>query len=243
MDMKLFYSFLGKKGYSDKDMATLYGIYSGEVRVLQNVPIAIASAISSAMIPSISGSYAKQELDKCKSNITTAISGTMFVTIPSAVGLAVLSYPIVEMLFKDSDRTASYLLITGAISIVLYAISTVSNGVLQGMGKVQEPLKNAAISLVIHTIVLVPLLLFTDLNLYAIMIATIVYALSMCILNQMSIRKYIDYKQEFKKSILAPFFASVVMGAVTYLVFTLIHMLIKSNAIGLAVSIPIARQI
>ncbi len=243
LDMKIYYWIMGIKGYTDKEMATFYGVFTGEVRVLQNVPIAIASAISSAMIPGIAGSFAKGDMDRCRNSVNTAIRGTMFVTIPAAVGLAALSYPIIELLFKDSDPMASNLLIAGSVSIILYALSTVSNGALQGIGKVQEPLKNAVISLIIHIIVLIPLLLFTELNLYAIMIATIVYALTMCILNQISIRKYIGYKQEFVKSFIAPLFASLVMGVVAYLVFTLVHMIIKSNAIGLIISIPIAAMI
>ncbi len=243
LDMKIYYWIMGIKGYTDKEMATFYGVFTGEVRVLQNVPIAIASAISSAMIPGIAGSFAKNDMARCRSSVNTAIRSTMFITIPAAVGLAALSYPIIELLFKDSEKTASYLLITGSISIILYALSTVSNGALQGIGKVQEPLKNAVISLIIHVIVLIPLLVFTDLNLYAIMIGTIVYALTMCILNQISIRKYIGYKQEFMKSFIAPLFAALIMGVVAYLVFTLVHMVIKSNTVGLIISVPIGAMV
>ena len=45
-------------------------------------------------------------------------------------------------------------------------LSTISNAVLQGIGKVNLPVVNAAVALVIQTVVLVPLLLATDLGLF-----------------------------------------------------------------------------
>ena len=67
-------------------------------------------------------------------------------------------------------------------------LSTVSNGVLQGIGKVNIPLRNAAIALFLHVVVLAPLLYFTDLDLYALVLATMFYAFLMCLLNNLSVR-------------------------------------------------------
>jgi stage V sporulation protein B len=104
----------------------------------------------------------------------------------------------------------------------------------------KEPLKNAIIALIIHSIVIVLLLFFTKWNLFAILISTIVYALSMCILNQYSIRKYLGYKQEIKNTFLGPGFASLIMGAFAYASYTLLYMVTKINSISVIVAIFVA---
>jgi len=144
------------------------------------------------------------------------------------------------LLFPRTTSTAYYLLAAGAISIVFYAISTVSNGILQGVGKVKIPFNNAVISLIIHVIVLVPLLYFTKLNLYAILISTIVYALVMCILNQKAITKHLQYKVNIKRTYIYPLIAAVIMGVITYIIYTVTEHISGSTNIGLLVSVPIA---
>ncbi len=240
LDMKIYFWVMDIKGYTEEKMTIGYGIFSGKYRVLQNVPIAISSAVSSAMIPSIAASYIKNDLDATKRNIGIAIRGTMFISIPAAVGMGVLAGPIMELLFPGTVKTAGMLLSAGCISIILYAISTISNGALQGIGRMKEPLKNAIIALIIHSIVIVLLLFFTKWNLFAILISTIVYALSMCILNQYSIRKYLGYKQEIKNTFLGPGFASLIMGAFAYASYTLLYMVTKINSISVIVAIFVA---
>ncbi|MFR5083732.1 MAG: MATE family efflux transporter [Anaerobutyricum hallii] len=61
----------------------------------------------------------------------------MVISIPAAIGMGALAYPIMEVLFpqKATIDLAVSILRTGCISIIFYALSTVSNGVLQGIGK------------------------------------------------------------------------------------------------------------
>ena len=147
-------------------------------QVLINVPIALANSMSTAMIPAISGSYELKDYKKCRGHVRQAIHFTMVISIPAAIGMGALAYPIMEVLFpqKATIDLAVSILRTGCISIIFYALSTVSNGVLQGIGKVNIPLRNAAVSLVLHVVLLTPLLYFTNLNLYALVFATMFYA-------------------------------------------------------------------
>ena len=85
-----------------------------------------------------------------------------------------------------------------------YALSTLTNAVLQGIGKVNVPVINAALALVVQTVVLVPLLLFTKLSLYALAIAMITYSLLMCVLNNIAVRKSLHYKQEWLRTFCGP---------------------------------------
>lgn len=223
-------------------IAVWYGVYSGKAVVISNIPIAIASAMSAAMIPSISGKFATGDVKGTRSKVHTAILTTMLIAIPSAVGIFVLAEPVVAFLFPGQTNIAlaGALLRVLSVTVVFYSLSTLTNAVLQGIGRVTAPVYHAAIALVAQTLVLIPCLLFTNLNLYSIAIATVVYSLFMCILNQNAVRKYLEYRQDLKKIFILPFLASVMMGAVAYLGYHGVYYFATSNVIALLFAIIIA---
>lgn len=230
------------KGFTEAEAYTQYGLFSGKAKQISNIPIAIASAMSSAMIPGISGSFAQGDIAGTNRRIGTAIKTTMFLSIPSAVGLTVLAKPVTLLLYpqKASVDTVSYLLAAMSISIIFYALSTISNAVLQGIGKVNLPVVNAAVALVIQTVVLVPLLLTTDLGLYTLVIATVLYSFLMCILNGISVKKELKYKQEIIKTFLLPGWAAILMGVAAFGVYHGLYLLIHMNVVCLAAAILVA---
>lgn len=149
------------KGMKESEAYTLYGIYGGKAVVISNIPIALASAMSSAILPGISAHYARKELTQARQSVSEAIKSTMLISIPAAVGLCVLAKPVTQVLFpqKESLDMAAGLLCALAVSVIFYALSTLSNAVLQGIGKVNVPVINSAIALVVQTGAAVVLLL------------------------------------------------------------------------------------
>lgn len=199
---------------------TLYGLFSGKAMQIINIPVAIATAMSAAIMPVISATYERKQYEETRNKIANAISVTMLLAIPSCVGLFVLSHPVTMLLYnqKSSLNTVSSLIKVLAIAVVLYCLSTLSNGILQGTGHVNQPVIHAAIALVIQACMLTVLLLFTNLNLYALCLANVVYSLLMCIMNGLSMRKKLEYRQEFLHTFILPAAAAIVMGIVTGLV-------------------------
>lgn len=233
---------INEKGMTLAQTATAFGIFSGKAMVIINIPIALASALSSAMIPTISASSALGDRQETKRKIENAMWTTMLIAIPSAVGLAVFAKPIVQLLFPqpDSLAMASKLLALIAVTVIFYSLSTLSNGILQGIGKVNLPVRNAAIALALQTVLLVCLLMFTELNLYSLVICLIVYSSLMCVLNSFSVRRCTGVKEDFKSMFLLPAIAAVIMGICAKGVYMGLQMVIKSNVICLVPSILIA---
>lgn len=230
------------KGFSEAVTITMYGIFAYKAVTVANIPIALSSAMSSAMIPSVASSFIKGETDKTKAQVDKALNVTMLISIPAALGLLVLAKPVMQLLFNQPESLdmAAWLLMAISITVFFYSLSTVTNAVLQGIGKVNIPVIHAAISLVLQVIVLVVLLIFTELNLFALAIAMNVYSLSMCVLNQIAVKKYLGYKLAVKKAFIKPLFASVVMAVVAAGVYYGMHYLVKSNVISLALAVILA---
>lgn len=221
-----------------------WGIFSGQAVTMSNIPIAFASAMTSAMIPSIAQLIAANDERGAREKIGMAVKSTMIISIPCAVGLFVLAKPVINLLFSsNSAESLDYsakLLMALALSVVFYALSTVSNSILQGLGKVNTPIINAGIALVIQTIAAVVLLFFTKLDLYSIAIVNSIYSGVICLLNQYSVRKAIGYRQEMIKTFALPALASVFMGAAAWAVYEGMYLLTGSMKISVVPAIAVA---
>ncbi|MCH5262017.1 MAG: polysaccharide biosynthesis protein [Lachnospiraceae bacterium] len=234
--------------YKDGNSITVaidYGIFATQAVSMVNIPIALASAISSATIPGVAASYAKGEHETTRALVAKAIRMTMIVSIPAAVGLLLLAKPIMHFIFpqQDSLEQASWLLAALSVTVILYGLSTLTNAVLQGIGRVNTPVIHSVIALIVQVAGLVALLLYTNLNLYALVCANVIYSLVMCILNQISVRKHLGYRQEIMKTFLKPLMASFIMGVVAFGVYHGLYMLVPVSRIVLLVAIGIGATV
>lgn len=218
INQTVFIDVMDYRGMDSREAASLYGVFSGKFWVLVNVPVALANSMSTAMIPAVSGNYTLGNLKKCGQKVKEAIHFVMMISIPAAAGLFVLACPVMQVLFpqKATIRIAINILRAGSISVIFYSLSTVSNGVLQGIGKVNIPLRNAAFALLLQVMLLASLLYFTDLDLYALVAATCFYSFMMCFLNSLGVRKYLGYRQEIRKTFFIPAVSAVIMGVFCY---------------------------
>lgn len=240
IDSALFGNILDGKGILEENRKIMYGVYSGQYRLLTNLPIAIASALAVSMIPSVVSAYARKDNIELREKIKTSIHFNMLIAFPSAVGMTVLAEPIIKLLFPNSNGIAAKLLIVGSIAIIFYALSTVSNAILQGINQMRIPVIHAAISLVAHIIIVIISLQVFNLGTYGLVLGNVTFALIVCILNWISIGKHLNYKQEIKKSFVIPAISSVIMGMITWLTYKGIYLLIESNLISMIISIIVA---
>jgi len=223
LDQGIFNYVMTKNGMGDIQTA-YWGMFSGKYRVLTNVPIALASAICASMMPSLTESMENGDFHMIRHKVSTATRFTMLIAIPCAMGLTVLAKPIMSMLFTGEIDIPAKLLQVGSISVVFYTLSTLSTGVLQGINRMNIPVKNAAIALVIHLISLYFMLEYTDLKLFAVVFSCIIFSFCMCVLNSMSIKKYLHNTQEYKRTFIIPLISASVMGLICWLVNMLLAM-------------------
>lgn len=239
LDMGIFNHIAEFQGYDEETYNAMWGIYSGKYKTLVNVPIALASSMAASSVPSLSNAFAARDIPQVKRKVASTIRFTMVITIPCAVGMGTLASPIMQLLFHDSRELPTRIMQIGAVSIVFYALSTLSNGILQGINRMKAPVKNAAITLVLHIGVLIVLMYGFDLNIYAVVWANTFFSFLMCILNGRSIRKYLKYRQEVVRTFIIPGIAAAIMGGVVYGVYWILMKYLKMNAVATIVAILI----
>ncbi len=248
INQNLYINLMQSFHHMDYDeLMVINGIYDTEAVGLSNIPIAIASAMASAILPSIAGSFETKNMKDVNSKIQTAIKTIMFIAIPAAMGMSVLARPIVWLLYPNTGEAnialGGWLLTALGASIVFYSLSTLSNSILQAVGKASKPVVNAVIALAVQSGIAALLLIFTDLGIYSLAAAVTLYSFMMCLLNGISVKKATGYKQEVLTTFLLPFWASVIMGVVAAGVYYGFAFLLPKGNLGNAVSLAAAVMI
>lgn len=238
LDQSIFGSVMSKKGLSEHDIASYWGIFSTKYKVIINVPVALANALCSSIMPSLTACIEQGKLKFARHKVRLGMRFVMIIAFPCAMGLSVLGKPILSMLFSGEIEIPAMLLRVGSVTVILYSMSTLSNGVLQGINKMNVPVKNAAIALAVHVGVLYLCIGVLDLKLYGVVISVIVFALIVCVLNWISIGRYLSYRQEIMKTFVIPLAASAIMGLVIGLMYLLIGKY-AGDTIGTLLSIVI----
>ncbi len=246
IDQGVFKNVVASQGYAELTYSTMWGVFTGKYKTLINVPIALASALAASSVPSVAVAFTRKDMPQVRRKIHSAIRFVMLIAFPSAVGMAVLADPIIQLLFASKTQAgmeanvlAGNLIRVGAVSVLFYSVSTLSNGILQGINRMRKPVTNACIALVAHLVLLVVLLYGFDLNIYAVVIANAFFSLLMCILNGRAICRYAKYRQEIKLTFILPAICSVIMGFFVWGGYQLLYLLLRSNTIATFASILI----
>ncbi len=227
LDQGLFkYLMLDVQKMEKSTVEVYWGIYVGKYKLLTNVPIAVASALSASTIPALTRARMEGNRREMRRKTDGAIRMVMFICIPSAFGLAALAEPILKLLSWNTDPIAAKLFIAGSAAVIFYGLSTLTNGILQGIDKMHIPVRNALISLILHLGLLVVLVQLCGLHIYGVVISYLFFAILMCILNGLAIRKYLRYRQEMIRTFLVPIVSSAIMGLSCWLLYTPLEELI-----------------
>ncbi len=239
LDDILFKQIMTSKGLTSQQSNILSGYYSKYI-LLSNVPISISAALGTAVIPGIVSSIATGNHREVRRSIHTAIKFNMLIAIPSAIGLCILGAPIFTMIFRNCNEIQKNMMVFGSIGILFFALSTMTNSILQAINLMRLPVIHSAIALVIHAGFLAFLLKFTNLGVYGLVIGNVTFPIVICILNWYQIAKNLNYKQEIVRTFMIPLISAGVMGGIAYLVYRLAIVVLHSNTIATIAAIIVA---
>lgn len=141
-------------------VAAIY--YSNRLWML---PLAVFStAISQAMLPTLSEHAAKKEMDNFKKTLSFSLRSVFFITIPAAVGLMALSTTIVRALFERgsfdsySTQITSSALFYFSVGLCSYAGAKVMVSAFYSLKDTVTPVKNAFFAFLLNAVLNVTLM-------------------------------------------------------------------------------------
>ena len=240
IDAEVFTStMVGYFGIDPSAVAADWGVFTGKFKTLANIPIAISNSVASSLIPVMAASAVANNRKDVNEGITLALRYTVLIAFPAAIGLTILGGPVISLLFGQSDLAATMTLF-GSIGVLFYSISTVTNAVLQGNNYMRIPVINAIIALVVHLAVMILMLRVFDMGIMSVVIGYVLFALCMCVLNGLSIRKKLGYKHDIMLIYINPFICSAVMGVFVFVLKRLVERVTHSSFVITFVCVVVA---
>lgn len=231
VDMVMVNSRLAAAGFDHDTVVKLYGQLNGKYVTLTTMPVSISTAIATAVIPSITASLTMGDKDVVQSKVDTALRVTMMISIPAAAGLGVLGTPILKMLFPKYAEGGS-LITVGSLSVVFLALSQISTGVLQGIGKVKTPAFNAmwgALAKIPFNWVLIAI---PQINIIGAVISTTVCYIICSVLNFRALVKATGVKPDYVGMLVKPTIAAAAMGIACLGIYYGIYAVLPVNAVA-----------
>lgn len=206
------------KVYLAEDVAlSNYGIYAGLVISLINVPTALAMAMSSNLVPAISSKRALGDQEGIKKDAAAGLRLAMVVGLPASVGMSLLSYPILRLLFHskysiEQLRLGSELLNISALTIVVFTLVQATSGILQGLYKQRIPMYTLFIGVVVKVAINYTAVQVPEVNIYGAPWASLCCYVISGGLNLYYVAKYAQINLDLKKLLLRPGLATLAMA-------------------------------
>ena len=225
---------------SADNATSLYGLWTGPVNSMLGLPIAVSSGVAVSALPSITKTFADGDSEKLNKAYNSAMKLTLIITLPTSLGLIVMSRPIISLLYggltAEEIQISATLLSFSGISVVFLSVAQTSVSVLQAVGKPYVSVVVLALAVVVKAVVNVVLLPLPQINIYGAAISE-----TMCYLfATIGVIIYSSTKLKLKVSVgdclLKPLSCSLVMT----LVLTVLTAFAKdfvSSAVGTIVSI------
>jgi len=120
-------------GLSYGTAKVLYGVYSKGL-TLFNIPAAFIGPITVSVVPVISAALARRRGDDARSVMESCMKLTNLISLPMAVGMAVLAGPIFRVLFPVSDGHGPALLRILAAAAFFVCSFQITDAILQASG-------------------------------------------------------------------------------------------------------------
>ena len=240
LDPGICESRLAAAGFSKYDAGVLYGVYA-KVQTLFNVPAAFMTPLTIAIVPAVAGAMAIGKKAEAEKTSEDAMRIASVISMPMGVGLSVLSYPIVNVLYPNSNAAGPGLLSIMGIASFFICLVLMENAILQASGKEKLPMvaliSGSLLKILINWII-IPI---PTVNIYGAPIGTLFGYCCMAVLDYIFIRKALGENPHLGKVLGRPLFCSVLMGASAFGVYSLCSRLIgTAGTLKMFVSMALA---
>ena len=234
----------GAAGFVQAAAESAKGIYNF-CQTIFNLPCAFIPAITISIIPAITEHLTQKNTRGAKQVEDSAIRLMSLIALPCAVGLAVLSGPILELLRGYSGEqlvTGSRILMILGASVVFNSMVLVTNAVMQAHGHVTRPVVHMLIGGAVKVAVNYWLVGIPEINIVGAAIGTLCCYAVITALNLIAMARMDGgHGVNIARTTLKPLLAAAAMGLAAYMAYNVLASLVSQKiACLLAVAIGVA---
>ena len=161
VDIRLIVRGLNMVGYTAMQSETISSIVATWAPKICTIIIAIATALTTNIIPHVTSSFIKKDFEGVNYRINQALSTMLIITIPMSLLLLILSKEAYTIFYGPS-KYGTLILSASAISHILFGTWTVLNTSLQSLKKFKVIYMNSAIGLTCNALLDIPMILLLN---------------------------------------------------------------------------------
>ena len=202
-------------GFTYREAKVLYGVY-GKAQNLFNLPAAFITPLTISIVPAISGAIARKDRKTAAAVSEDSMRISAAVSVPMGVGLAVLSLPIMQVLYPGSHAAGPGLLRIMGVASFFVCFLLMENAILQASGREKLTMVTLITGGVVKIIINFFLVARRDINIYGAPVGTLCSYVVMAGMNYFFLCRCLDRRPRLSAILLKPLFASVLMGGTAW---------------------------
>lgn len=198
--------------------ANMKGIYNFSQNIY-NLPNSFITPITVSIIPALTAQLTLGNHRGVKTTAESAARVTSLISLPCAVGLMLLSEPIMALLggyTGEKLALATQLMAILGISVFLHAVVLLTNAVMQAQGHANIPVVNMLLSGVMRLVVVYILTGNPAIGILGVPIGTALCNLCIAVLNLLSIRRVVEENPAIASNLLRAFVPALIMGGAAF---------------------------
>ena len=227
LDSFMIINLLTQSGYSLVVSTSLYGLWGGVIQSLISLPTIVISAVTTSLVPSLSGLVVKNDTNEIRKKIALFIKLTWVIAMGIFILFYVFAGDILTFLYGrglndgvlSELEIATNMLRISSLSIIYYAFLQTFTSILQTIGKSKTPFFALLVGIVLRTGLVWGLTLIPNINVYGVVVANIIYLSVTDIILAVVIVKRVDLRLDIKALInpLIVGFVVLAFGSVTHM--------------------------
>ncbi|MBQ8550199.1 MAG: polysaccharide biosynthesis protein [Clostridia bacterium] len=215
---------VGEALADDKIPNFLFGVRSQAFTIYNLVPT-IASVLGVSALPLLASVWTTDRTNKpaVRKSVESVIKLTAVIAFPAGIGMAVMSTPIMALLYGDvaSVQIGGPMLALFGISAVFAGLSAPMTSILQAIGKQMIPVRNIAIGAVIKIVVNFVLVGIPEINILGAPIGTLCSFVFVFTANLICLIKYTGVCPNFFGTMVKPLLSALMCGGAAFTVYYL----------------------
>ena len=202
----------------------IWGVYSIAMTFRTLIPTVIA-ALGMSSLPVIAAAWEQRRRDTIQHTINTVLRMTMMIALPAGFGMAVLARPIMELFYGRNNPGmyvhAAPILVIFGIFTALMALSMPVVNILQGIGRMDIPVKTLIAGMFVKIGVNYFLVRNPYINIAGAAVGTVLFFIVVVGINLFMLLRVTKTKVKINSVLIKPLFCACLSAATAWLMSSL----------------------
>lgn len=167
-DSFLIVNILTFNGHTQSYATVLYGLLTGPVNSLINLPVVLSLTVAVVALPSVTKLRLNHDIESLKKFNEFSLKTSLFATVPFAVFFVFFSNGIMGLLYPSFSANelfvSSKLLSISALNIIFFSQIQIYTSIFQALDRLYEPVKITAAGAVLKFVLNIVLIVFFDIE-------------------------------------------------------------------------------